>query len=118
MAGFCKTIDEVWSIRWDNQYKEPLWRLAVQGVAGAGGHDICMGGVCPCGWQQPVATHGAFGARLARVHYIWECAVAEAVLDEVQACLFPGVMITREDVLLAQSLDVAVSGSAWQCCLL
>ena len=26
-----------------------LWRLTAQGIAGAGGHDICLMGPCPCG---------------------------------------------------------------------
>jgi len=34
----------LWKLRWDNHYKEPWWRLTVQGVRGAGGHDLCMGG--------------------------------------------------------------------------
>ncbi len=31
----------------ENLYKEPLWRLAVNGVAAAGGHGISMAGPCP-----------------------------------------------------------------------
>jgi hypothetical protein len=40
----------VWQVKWENRPKEALWRMAAQGIPGAGGHGICQAGPCPCGW--------------------------------------------------------------------
>ena len=43
----------LWQLPWENERKELLWRLAVHGFPGAGGHDIRQAGPCPCGWAGP-----------------------------------------------------------------
>lgn len=68
--------------------------MAVNGVRGAGGHDICPPGACACG-HPPLApelraTAGAReerGAPALRLHAFWECAVARAVLAALVATL-------------------------------
>lgn len=83
-------LPALWRLRWDNQYKEPLWRLQVQGVWGAGGHDLCMRGACPCGWEAAVEAYAdpeGVGAPAQRLHAFWECAVAKAVTAELCTAL-------------------------------
>lgn len=48
-------LKQLWHLQCSNHLKEPLWRLAVNGVPAAGGHDISLPGPCPCGWQGPAA---------------------------------------------------------------
>ena len=43
----------LWQLPWENARKEVLWRLALNGVPGAGEHDISQAGPCPCGWAGP-----------------------------------------------------------------
>jgi hypothetical protein len=100
-----------WKVRWENLRKETLWRLSVQGVPNAGGHDICRGGVCPCGWR--CAGQGAEGARQERSHYFWHCSVAKAVVAEIQACLPADVPVACAHVWLVRPPSAAVDMCVW-----
>lgn len=62
LGGCMRTL---WGIPWDNIYKETLWRLTVNGVAGAGGHGIVGSRPCPCGWSS-WGQAGSPGGRRAR----------------------------------------------------
>jgi len=87
----------------ENIYKEPLWRLAVNGVAAAGGHGISMPGPCPCGWAGP-AAHDPAPAMCWQRHHFWDCPVAQAVLAAVGSALPAGSPpLTRPQVWLLQS---------------
>jgi hypothetical protein len=54
-------MQQLWPVPCDNQRKETLWRLVVNGVAGAGGHDVCSSENCPCGWNPGGHTVGGGG---------------------------------------------------------
>ena len=41
-AALLGRMQGVWRLPWENRYKEILWRLVVNGVRGAGGHDEGM----------------------------------------------------------------------------
>jgi hypothetical protein len=75
----------VWRLDWDNRRRETLWRLSVNGVAGAGGHGIAMQGPCKCGWAGPPA--GPAACDEWRAHHFWACPVAAAVVAELQSAL-------------------------------
>jgi hypothetical protein len=70
-AQLMATLAAVWKWRLPNQHKEILWRLAVDGVAGA---KSSISWVCGCGQHPPDM----------RAHYFWDCIVAHTVIDLVQ----------------------------------
>jgi hypothetical protein len=97
--SFMKSLKTVWRLQWANAYKEPLWRLAVNGVRGAGGHGIVMRAPCVCGYAVPRAhTDGS----IHRQHAFWECPVAAAVREELQRGLGPRVQLQQWNVWLLQ----------------
>lgn len=83
----------LWRLLWGNQRKDVLWRLSLMGVRGAGGHDVCMGGACACGWDVPAGARDspeaarAVGAPAQRAHAFWSCPVAQSVVAAVQGAL-------------------------------
>lgn len=97
-----------WRLPWEHRHKEVLWRLTVDGVAGAGGHDIRLSGLCPCGYQP---TGG--DPRVHRLHAFWECPVAVAVRQQLQLGL-GGVRIERAHVWLLQAPSQACQVPVWQ----
>eukprot|EP00955_Chlamydomonas_euryale_P023883 251238-Chlamydomonas_euryale.AAC.1 len=62
-------------LQWDNCALELLWRLPLNGVAGAGGHNLMPVGACPCGWGPP--ADGSQPADIWRSHAFWDCVVAQ-----------------------------------------
>ena len=82
--GLDMGMRELWKIRWERRWLEALWRLAVNGVPGAGGHDIDQNGPCPCGWEGPVLEGVELRCREWRHHHFWGCPVAKAVVEQVQ----------------------------------
>ena len=72
-------MQAVWRLRWDNRYKEVVWRLVFDALPTAQrmhrGDRPCACGVAAPGWQ----------------HHFWECPVAQAVVAAMQAQLPPGV---------------------------
>jgi hypothetical protein len=62
-------------------YKEVFWRLAVNGVRAVGACQRYCSAPCPCG----VVGSGANGdCERLRQHAFWECAIAQAVRNQVQ----------------------------------
>jgi hypothetical protein len=74
---------------WDNERKEILWQLTVNGVCGAGGHDIALPGPCACGWARPSLGPASCRARQWCLHHFWGCPVAAAVRKELCDTLGP-----------------------------
>ena len=115
--GFLARLRRAWDLPWDNRYKELLWRLSVDGVVGAGGHDVVCGGACPCGWTPPRGDRsGLEGAgRVARSHYFWGCPVAGAVVAEVKRGWPspPALSAVHLWLLLAPDCHPAVHPQAW-----
>lgn len=112
------TLPGAWRLRWDNACKDTWWRLTVQGVRGAGGHDLCLG-PCVCGWQPPPvgAAAGAVPAperaRAVRAHAFWCCPVARAVVQAVQGGLPGGVALRGEHLWLARTPSPGVVPGVW-----
>lgn len=77
----------VWRVQWENRWKEALWRLVVNGVPGAGGHEVAQNGPCPCGWAGPGLQGAGLRSREWRWHHFWGCPVACAVVQQVQRAL-------------------------------
>jgi exonuclease III len=82
---FVRGWRSVWRVPWENRHKEVLWRLAVNGAAGAGGCDICLDRPCVCG--AVVITPAQVAARNStplRLHAFWDCPVAQAVVQQLR----------------------------------
>ena len=79
-AGLEAAMKVLWKLPWDNVRKETLWRLTVNGVSGAGGHDVCPSRHCLCGWAVPEGVEGPRQrAHALRLHCFWHCPIATAV---------------------------------------
>jgi hypothetical protein len=96
----------------ENVYKEPLWRLTVNGVPAAGGHNISMAGPCPCGWEGPAARDPAPAMSWQR-HHFWDCPVAQSVISAVAAALpVSSPPLTRQQIWLLQA-PAGVHADVW-----
>jgi hypothetical protein len=69
-------VGKVWRLPWENKHKETWCRLLLNGVAGAGGHDIGLKGACPCGWAPAANLDSAGRAAAQRDHVFWHCPAA------------------------------------------
>ena len=97
---FGAAMRRLWLLPWENERKETLWRLAVNGVQGAGGHDISLSGACLCGWAGPVRSRPEpERAREWRQHCFWACPVAREVVLQLQGVL-PGRALAKAQVWL------------------
>ncbi len=116
LAHLTASLAACWKLRWDNAAKEVWWRLTVQGIPGAGGSDVWGELPCPCGWQCPGREPQGrrLAARVVRVHFFWECPVAQAVVSELQRCLPAGVLLSRAHVWLLQSPAPQVNLGVWR----
>lgn len=104
---------QVWSLPWENKYKEIFWRLAVHGVAMYGSSRYR-------GTDQPPLPCLCGRGPVSRMHHFWECPIATAVMQEVQLGRNPAAAattaassITREQVWLLQA-PPRVSHDIWQ----
>ena len=78
----------LWKLPWENERKETFWRLAINGVPAAGGHDIAPTGPCPCGWQGPPSGEDQpLRAMQQQIHVFWSCPIAAAVRESVSSAL-------------------------------
>jgi hypothetical protein len=77
---------QVWSLPWENKYKEILWRLAVNGVA--------MYGSARYMADQPPLPCLCGTGLVSRTHHYWECPIATAVMQEVQLGWKPATTTT------------------------
>jgi hypothetical protein len=110
LAGLEGCMHDLWQLGWENVHKEPLWRLCVNGIRGAGGHDLPRSGPCVCGWEGVVSRAGGtqeergecsrVAARDWRLHVFWRCPVAQAVIAELRLCLPAHVTVSCADVWL------------------
>ena len=79
LASLRSTLSRAWSLKWENQHKEVLWRMTVQGVRGVAAHGLPTTHPCPCGGLAAGAC-----AEEAMRHHFWACPVAAAVVEELQ----------------------------------
>jgi hypothetical protein len=69
-------LRKLWRLRWDNERKEVLWRLVLDGLPTTER--------MPGASQQEPYTCACGVARPGRVHHFWECPVAQAVVHALQ----------------------------------
>jgi hypothetical protein len=116
-SAFVVGLSGVWRLPLPNSHKEVLWRLSVNGVSGAGGHDQVPSRPCPCGWRPSPAERqwpAAQGAPAARAHVFCHCPVARAVFAAVAACLPPAVHLQRRHVWLCIPPGGDINLSVWR----
>ena len=120
-AAFLAGMSQLWRVPCANKHKDVLWRLSVNGVSSAGGHDIAHRGPCVCGWVGvPAADRVAGapardrGAPAARAHAFWDCPVAQAVVRDVQLGVPAGVRVLRHHVWLCVSPCASIHLAVWQ----
>ena len=117
---FVSSLPALWAVPMDNRHKDAFWRLSVNGVPGAGGHDICLLGPCPCGWRVDALActtpdrKRLLGAPAVRAHTFWSCPVARAVVRELSQALPAGVQLHRKHVWLAIPPCAEVVLCVWQ----
>ena len=100
-------LSYAWALPWDNMWKETWWRLLLQGVPGAGGHDVAVDKACACGWhwQQEGRLPGPAAAAAVRAHVFWLCPVAVAVRGLLQANLPAGSQLQPRHLWLLAPPD-------------
>ena len=106
-------LGRVWRMQWDNQHKEIWWRLLLNGVPGAGGHDIGLKGPCPCGWAPAAHLSNAGRAAAQRAHVFWHCPAAGEVCKVLAHNLPPGVQLRPQHVWLLQPPTPAIHWGVW-----
>jgi len=117
---FVAAIPALWAVPLDNRHKEALWRLTVQGIPGAGGHDICLMGPCPCGWCvdalacNSLESKQLLGAPAMQAHTFWSCPVARAIVGAISQALPPGVQLHRMHVWLVIPPCATILMAVWQ----
>jgi hypothetical protein len=116
-SAFVVGLSAVWRLPLPNLHKEVLWRLSINGVSGAGGHDLVPSRPCPGGWRpspEERAWPTATGAPAARAHVFYSCPVAQAVFDAVKACLPPPLRLQRHQLWLCIPPCVDINLSVWR----
>lgn len=106
----------VWGLKWENNWKETFWRLLLNGVCGAGGHDIVLQNPCYCGWQPtlPVSPeHKHARALELRHHVFWECHGARAVRHFLSAHLPVDVQLCVRHLWLSVTPHEHVHPVVW-----
>jgi len=82
------SMKTLWKLPWENERKETFWRLAINGVSAAGGHDIAFSGPCACGWEgPPPGDEQSHRAMQLQTHTFWSCPVATAVRASIASAL-------------------------------
>jgi hypothetical protein len=111
--AFVSRLGSLWRVPWENRHKEVLWRLMVNGVPGAGGHDICLEGSCPCGFTLSAAQVRAGDGSVHRQHSFWDCPVAEAVKAQLQRVLGQQ-QLQQHHLWLVQPPSLQLQPAVWQ----
>lgn len=112
LIRFRSTLKFIWKLPVPNVYKEVLWKLAVDGVAGARArHPWLPLHRCGC---------GADGVSDMRLHHFWECPVAQAVVSamrrELETGNFPLPVCLRQHLWLLRSPNTAACHKlVWSC---
>jgi len=117
---FTACLPALWAVPLDNRHKDAFWRLTVQGIPGAGGHDICLMGPCPCGWCVDAlvcnsAEHKrSLGAPAMQAHTFWSCPVAQAVVRAISQALPANTQLHRMHIWLVIPPCTTVVLAVWQ----
>jgi hypothetical protein len=70
----------LWSLKWDNHFKEVYWRLVLNGLPTA----ARMHNTRACGVCQQLPPQAAADTYIGRRHHFWECPVAQSVVAAIQ----------------------------------
>lgn len=100
-AELVAMLSGVWRLPWDNNRKELLWRLVLDGLPTAARmhkHDDC----CACGAQCP-----------GRQHHFWSCPVAVAVRLEMQRQLPPGCILQQQHLWMGRVPHPGMHRGVW-----
>jgi hypothetical protein len=98
---FHREFARIWKVAWDNPFKETFWKLAVNGIPGAGGLGILHREPCVCGVGLSAAELRAGDSAAHRKHAFWDCPVARAIRQQLELNL-PGTLILPLNVWLLQ----------------
>jgi hypothetical protein len=112
LRGFETGLGALWRVPWDNVHKEPLWRLSINGVRNAGGHELCPSHPCPCGFSGLPGTPDRDNSFAWRLHHFWHCPVAAAIVEEIRRIL-PGTTIKCEHIWLLRPPRGDLHSGAW-----
>jgi hypothetical protein len=100
-AELVRMLAGVWKLPWDNNRKEFLWRLVLDGVPTAArmhmGQESCV-----CGAAVP-----------DRQHHYWDCPVAVAVRAEVQRQLPVGCALQQQHLWLGRLPNPHMHKGVW-----
>ena len=102
------TLGAVWRLPLCNRRKEVFWRLTLNGVRGA--QSATMPCACHAGQPGPLPD--------PRVHHYWDCAVAHAVVEEMQRVLLASAaapQLERASVwLMVSPTDQQCNPTVWR----
>eukprot|EP00198_Chlamydomonas_reinhardtii_P007429 XP_001696766.1 predicted protein [Chlamydomonas reinhardtii] len=97
-------FDRLCWIRWENAHKETAWRVSIDSIGIAGNtHLTHAPGLAPCGC-------GVTPTDSPRLHTFWQCAEAQAVVQQLAAQL--AAPPTREQVWLFEA-PTGVQQAVW-----
>ena len=113
LTGLRPRIGKVWRLPWENKHKETWWRLLLNGVAGAGGHDIGLKGACPCGWAPAAHLSSRDRAAEQRAHVFWHCRTACEVRKVLTHNLPAGVQLQPYNLWLLQPPTPDIHWGVW-----
>jgi len=100
-AELLALLRRAWRLPWDNDRKELLWRLTLNGVPNAQ-HMHLLGEPCTCGVAGP-----------GRRHHYWECPVAQAVVAAIQQRLPQPAQLQCVHVWLARPPHRTLHKGVW-----
>lgn len=108
-----QSLAAVWKLPWETENKETLWRLAVNGIPGAGGAGICFAHPCPCGFVLTPYHRSNNHSHIHRLHSFWHCPVAAAVREQMQSELHTQ-HLSRAALWLLQPPAHHINTGVWQ----
>lgn len=113
LSSLRRSLSTVWRLPWETEHKESLWRLAVNGIPGAGGAGICFTHPCPCGFILTPYQRRHNQSHQHRLHSFWNCPIANAVRQQLQTQLGTP-HLNRAAVWLLQPPAPYVNTGVWQ----
>jgi len=99
-------LRRLWRVRWENQHKEPFWRLVYNALPTAA--RLHLDQPCRCGAAAAADRH----------HHFWECPIAQAVVAAISTAsaatgqLPPAAPLSKPSIWLARA-PAAVHSGVW-----
>ena len=112
--GLGRTLARAWRCGASNRVKEGWWRATVNGIATAKARGWAPG-PCPCGFPAHGQAPQPHVGLDMRAHALWDCAIADAVVSQLQRVAGPGVPVERRHVWLMEvPAGLAVELPVWR----